>query len=185
MWHRDHVRSAAFSTVDELLDALERTGGEPGDEVIGALPHLLQTADRLAEAHGHDPELVAAGLVHDLASSLQPGCADHGRAGAALVAPLLGDRVARLVSGHTDAKRYLVTVEPTYAAGLSPNSTFTLVGQGGTMTPAEVEEFRRSPHVDALIALRRADDAAKVPGLPVAPLVSWRPLLERVAAGAR
>lgn len=173
----------AFTSIDELLGALDRLWDESSDDVVAALPHHLQTADRLAAVHGDDPELVAAGLVHDLASSLQPGCADHGRVGATLVAPLLGERVARLVAGHTDAKRYLVTVEPAYAAGLSSNSTFTLIGQGGTMTPGEVEEFRQQADVDALVALRRADDAAKVPGQPVAPLMSWRPLLERVVAG--
>lgn len=175
---------APFGTVDELFTALDRLHDERSDDVVAALPHLLQTADELARTFPDDDELVVAGLVHDLASSLQPGCADHGGVGAALVEPLLGHRVAELVAGHTVAKRYLVTVEPAYGDGLSPNSTFTLIGQGGVMTPAEVEAFERQPDVAALIALRRADDAAKVPGRQVPPLRSWRPLLER-AAGSR
>jgi len=174
----------AFTTVDELFEALERLHAEPSDDVVAALPHLLQTADRLAQTPG-DEELVVAGLVHDLASALEPGCADHGDLGARLVADLMGERVAGLVAGHTDAKRYLVTIDPDYGARLSPNSTFTLIGQGGAMTPEGVAEFERRRDVEALVALRRADDAAKVPGQRVPPLRSWRPLLERVADDRR
>ncbi|MEJ7583654.1 MAG: hypothetical protein WKF43_06070 [Acidimicrobiales bacterium] len=172
----------AFTSTDELLRTLDGLHDEPSDDVVPALPHLLQTAERLAEAADDDAELVAAGLVHDLASSLLPGCADPGGVGAVLVTPLLGDQVARLVAGHTDAKQYLVTVQPDYDAGLSANSTFTLIGQGGPMTEAEVTAFEQHPDFAALVALRRADDAAKVLGLSVSPPESWRPLLEHVAA---
>ena len=79
-----------FSSVDELLAALRSIDGLPTDDVVAALPHLLQTAERLDDDHGDDPELVAAGLVHDLASALEIGCPDHATAGAALVGPLLG-----------------------------------------------------------------------------------------------
>ena len=132
---------APFSSVEDLLSALESIDGLPTEDVVAALPHLLQTAEVLDADHGDDPELVAAGLVHDLASALELGCPEHAAAGAALVAPLFGPRVADLVAGHAEAKRYLVTVEPDYALGLSANSTFTLVGQGGTMDGDEVAAF--------------------------------------------
>jgi predicted HD phosphohydrolase len=171
---------APLQSVEEVIDALERIDGQPSDDVVPALSHLLQTAELLEASHPDDVELVVAGLVHDLASALEPGCPDHGRAGARLVGDLLGDRVARLVAGHTDAKRYLVTVEPAYADGLSPNSTHTLVGQGGPMEPGEVASFEADPDRDALVALRRADDLAKVPGRPVRPPAAWRPALAAV-----
>ena len=171
-----------FSSVEDLVSALESIDGLPTEDVVAALPHLLQTAEALDADHGDDPELVAAGLVHDLASALELGCPEHAAVGAALVAPLLGPRVADLVAGHAEAKRYLVTVEPDYAVGLSANSTFTLVGQGGTMDADEVAAFAGRPDVAALVALRRADDAAKVPGAPTRTVDSWRPLLDHVAA---
>ena len=168
-----------MASVDELiavLNGLDRPATLDGAPTwSAALPHLLQTAERLEADHGDDPELVAAGLVHDLASALELGCPDHAAAGAALVGPLLGPRVAELVAGHTEAKRYLVTVEPDYADGLSANSTFTLVGQGGTMDAARSPPSPAGQSCDALVALRRADDAAKVPSASTRPVDAWRP----------
>ncbi len=171
-----------FASVDELLDALASLDGQPTQDVVAALPHLLQTAERLATTSPDDPELIAAGLVHDLASALDPHCPDHARAGARLVEPLLGARVATLVAGHTDAKRYLVTVDPAYAGGLSENSTFTLIGQGGPMAAAEIADFAAGADAAALVALRRADDSAKAPGASTRPVADWRPLLTAVAS---
>ncbi len=169
-------------SVDELIDLLERLDGQATSDVVAALPHLLQTAEALARTDAGDPELVVAGLVHDLASAVDPGCPDHGPAGADLVRSLLGARVATLVAGHTEAKRYLVTVEPTYAGTLSQNSSFTLIGQGGPMDRAELDHFEGGPDFDALVRLRRADDAAKVPGAAVRPAAAWRSWLDQVAA---
>jgi gamma-butyrobetaine dioxygenase len=175
------VGTAPLSSVDGLLEALGSLRDHAGDDVVPTLAHLLQTADALAAAHPGDPGLVVAGLVHDIATGLDPGCADHARAGAALVAPLLGERVGQLVAGHAEAKRYLVTVEPSYARALSPDSTATLARQGGAMTGDEVRSFARGPHRADLVALRRADDGAKVPGRAVRPLGEWRAVLDEVA----
>ena len=176
------VARVPFSSVDELLDALRSQAGVPSFDVVPALPHLLQTADLLARDHPDDPELTAAGLVHDLASALDPASADHASDGARLIEPLLGVRVARLVAGHTDAKRYLVTVEAEYAGALSPNSRQTLIGQGGPMTDAERGSFEGRADWEGMVLLRRADDAAKVPGRVVADVDDWREMLEELAA---
>ena len=178
------MRRAPFSSVGELLASLRCVEHQASEDVVPPLPHLLQTAAALGETHGEDPELVAAGLVHDVASALDPQCGDHARAGAELVGPLLGWRVASLVAGHTDAKRYLVTVEAGYAGTLSPNSTATLVRQGGPMTAQEVDVFRARPDWGAMVALRRADDGAKVPGRVVPALATWRCLLTGLADAA-
>ena len=119
-----------FTSVEGLVWALEVLEGRPSDDVVGPLPHLLQTAELLAESHPDDPQLVAAGLVHDIASSLDLGDGDHGALGAELVAPLLGARAGALVVGHVDAKRYLVATDPAYRSILSENSTTTLRGGG-------------------------------------------------------
>jgi predicted HD phosphohydrolase len=175
--------ATAFVSVDELVEALLSVADEPSEDVVPALPHLLQTAERLESAFPDDLELTAAGLVHDIASALGIG-GDHARIGSRLVAPLLGPRVGDLVAGHTDAKRYLVTVEPSYARTLSSNSTYTLGLQGGAMSDDELVAFRARADCEALIALRRADDQAKVPGRSVRPVAVWHPLLMEVARTA-
>jgi predicted HD phosphohydrolase len=106
----------------------------------------------------------------------------HDREGRALVAPLLGPRVAALVGGHVAAKRYLLATDPAYAALLSARSEETLGFQGGVMAATEVTEFERRPEYADLVALRRADDAAQVRGAVVEPLGSWRPAVERIVA---
>jgi len=173
-----------FSSVDGLLRSLESLEGRPGDDVVPVLPHLLQTADILSSVRPHDSQLVAAGLLHDIASALDEDCGDHARLGAVLLGPLLGPRVGRLVAGHTEAKRYLVTTEKGYARRLSADSTHTLALQGGPMTPGEVDAFGVLPHKADLVALRRADDAAKVAGREVPSPRSWRGLLDEVARTA-
>jgi predicted HD phosphohydrolase len=131
-----------IASVDEQIDVLISLDGCPSDAIVAALPHLLQTAENLASIFPSDPELITAGLVHDVASSLDPECADHAEAGADLAAPLLGRRVVDLVAGHTNAKRYLVTLEDSYAENLSPGSTLSLTIQGGRMTTKESSSFR-------------------------------------------
>ena len=50
--------------------------------------------------------------------------------------------------------------------------------QGGPMTPVEAEMFRSGRFAAAAVALRRWDEAAKVPGLPTPPLEHFLPYLE-------
>jgi predicted HD phosphohydrolase len=184
--------TVAFADVDALFDAL-RASAEADDE--GGLPildHCLQCAARLRDARPDDVELQVAGLVHDLGwlESAADGWvlqldATHDRRGAALVAPLLGARVAALVGGHVSAKRYLLATDPGYAALLSARSEETLGFQGGVMTADEVHEFARRSDREDLVVLRRADDAAKVRNAMVDRLESWRPAVERVAVTHR
>jgi predicted HD phosphohydrolase len=169
-------------SVDDLMVVLRSLDGIPDDDdLVPALAHLLQTAEVLAGSYPKDAELIAAGLVHDIAGA-EPG--DHAANGALLVTPVLGERVARLVGGHVDAKRYLVSTDALYGDVLSPDSTRTLRLQGGPMTRAEARAFGESPDFAAMVALRRADDAAKVPGREVRPLGAWRVLLDKVCAQA-
>ena len=170
-----------FRSVDELLGVLD----DPvvADEVVTALAHHLQCAALLAQDAPDDVELQVAGLVHDVASSMVPRpSGDHAAIGAELVRPLLGDRVADLVGGHVEAKRYLVTVDPGYRALLSDGSTTTLSLQGEDLSPAELDAFERAPLRDDWVTLRRADDRAKVVGASVPGLDHWRATLDGVAS---
>jgi predicted HD phosphohydrolase len=165
-------------TPDALLELLARGTQHADEEALDVLDHSLQCAALLAERHPDDRELQLAGLVHDVGTILRPDePARHASTGAAAVAPLLGHRVAWLVSWHADAKRYLVTTDPEYRARLSARSIVTLEAQGGLMDDSEVAALAAAPDLEDLLELRRADDDAKVVGRTVPPLDTWRPLL--------
>ncbi len=183
-------------SIDDLVVVLRAAAGRPDSEhdgeVVYVLEHGLQCAAVLKRSHPDDLELQVAGLVHDLGHVVARGdVAGHGRHGAELVHPVLGDRVAALVELHVPAKRWLVTVDPAYREQLSPTSVWTLGEQGAEMSPdergAEMSPDERTAfeaepwHRDAVV-LRRADEAAKTPGLRVPGLDRWLPVLEEVAS---
>jgi predicted HD phosphohydrolase len=181
--------SAGFADVDALFEALAASRDADDEGGLPILDHSLQCAARLQASHPDDVELQVAGLVHDLGWLEPHGAAwrlrldaAHDAAGRALVEALLGERIAELVGGHVAAKRYLLATDPEYASLLSARSEETLGFQGGVMTAAEAAEFGRRPDRDDLVALRRADDAAKVRGASVEPLGAWRAAVEQVAA---
>ena len=168
--------------VDAILDLLEESAAYDDGEPVDLLTHALQCAALLAETAPIDIELQVAGLVHDLGHVDRPGDdAHHASAGAHIVSDVLGDRVAFLVRHHADAKRYLVDTDPAYLAALTPRSRQSLDAQGGPLAGGELAVLERSHDLDALVALRRADDAAKVPNAVVPGLLSWLPTLRAVA----
>ena len=97
------------------------------------------------------------------------------------MAPLLGSRVGRLVALHADAKRYLVATDPAYRSRLSARSLETPDRTGRGDGRPRGRAFAGIDDLDAVLALRRADDDAKVPGRPVPGLDTWRPILEHTA----
>lgn len=179
--------STAFITIrfqdcDELLGVLRTADAAHDGEAVSLLAHGLQCAAILERVAPADLELQVAGLVHDLGTILVPGGADtHAATGATAIEGLLGSRVAALVALHDAAKRYLVTTDPRYRHRLSDRSRRTLRLQGGLLDPVQRGELERDPHLEAALTLRRADDAAKVPGVPVPDLAYWEPLLHVVA----
>ncbi|HLF42913.1 MAG TPA: HD domain-containing protein [Acidimicrobiia bacterium] len=167
-------------SVDELLEILGLGRSVFDEPDLDVLSHSLQTAEILASRFPDDPELICAGLVHDIADAAAPDeHPEHERIGYELVVDLLGPRVAELVGGHVEAKRYLAAVQPGY--GMSARSLQTLLRQGGTMTLAEAAAFEAQTHYRSLVDLRRADDEAKDPKRVARTLEDWRPLLESVA----
>ena len=179
--------SPTLDSLDALFDALRASAGADDEGGLSILDHSLQCAARLAASHPDDVELQVAGLVHDLGWldandgrwSLRPDAA-HDVDGRALVEGLLGPRIGALVGGPVAAKRYLLATDPDYRSLLSARSEATLGFQGGVMTPEECRAFAARADADDLVALRRADDAAKARGAPVAPLDDWRPTLTHV-----
>ncbi len=175
----------APASVDELLTLLARGDGGFDEAEIDGLFHALQCGANLRASHPDDPELAAAGLVHDIADIAFPhDHGDHALRGAGLIEPLLGARVAKLVGAHVEAKRYLVATDPEYRSRLSARSIETLQLQGDAFDAADVSRLATDPDLAEILALRRADDSAKDPAALPAPLATWRPLLEPIARSA-
>ena len=61
----------------------------------------------------------------------------------------------------------------------------TLAAQGGPLDARAAAAFARGRDAEALVALRHADDAAKVPGADAGTLEAWRPIIMVALADAR
>lgn len=162
-----------FAALDGVFDA-----PPPFGDPVDLLAHGLQCADVLRSAYPDDLGLQLAGLVHDVGHAVE-GAGDHASAGAFVVRPLLGARVAGLVALHVEAKRYLAATED---YEFSVASRLSLARQGSAMTDDEAAAFRAHPLAEAAIALRRADEEAKVVGREVPGLDTWAPRLRRWSA---
>ncbi len=176
--------------VDEILTLFaERGDSAYGGEAVTQRTHALQAAS-FARQLGASPELVVAALLHDVGHLLHDLPDDapdqevddrHEDLAARWLAERFGPEVVEPARLHVAAKRYLCAVEPGYHEALSEPSKISLQLQGGPMSPAEVEQFRTSPHAEAAVALRRCDDSAKVPELIVPGIETYVPWIERVA----
>ena len=182
---------ASIPDVDELVEMLRASGAlhdESDDADVSLLEHGLQCAENLRRERPDDIELQVAGLVHDLGWLEPDGAggwevkldAKHDARVAGLVRDLLGARVATLVGGHVEAKRYLVATDAAYRSALSERSLATLTFQGEVMNDAEVADFEARPDAHDLVTLRRADDLAKTPGADVPGLDAWVPALRHL-----
>jgi [1-hydroxy-2-(trimethylamino)ethyl]phosphonate dioxygenase len=167
---------------------LERGQGAYFGEAVTETDHALQCA-HLAEKSSANSELIAAALLHDvghLLHGLGENLAEQGRdgrheeGGAAWLAQYFVLAVVDPVRLHVAAKRYLCAVEPDYLAELSPASRLSLDLQGGSFNVEEVKCFEREPWFRSAVAVRRWDDAAKVPDLAVPGLEHYRGHLESV-----
>ena len=176
-----------MNAIDEIFAHFRASGDELYiGEPVTVGEHMLQAA-ALAQREQAPPELVAAALLHDyghLVHDLPEDSAEHGvdtrheELGFDFLERSFPSNVTQPIRLHVAAKRYLVAVDPTYREELSPASLLSLELQGGPMSPEEVTAFERGTHAEAASRLRRWDDAAKDPGIAVAPLESYRSLLE-------
>jgi phosphonate degradation associated HDIG domain protein len=173
--------------IDRLLSLFaDRGRGAYFGEAVTQTEHALQCS-HLAEQSGADAALVAAALLHDVGHLLhglaedaaEQGIDDrHEDGGARWLGRHFGPAVVDPVRLHVAAKRYLCAVEPGYAAALSPASQLSLRLQGGPLAPDEAHRFEQEPWFRSAVAVRRWDDAAKVPGLAVPALEHYRPHLQ-------
>jgi predicted HD phosphohydrolase len=176
--------AAAVRFVNEVLYLIDGLAGLPYlGEPVDQRSHALQCA-LPALAAGCADDLVVAAVLHDIARApvvhhIYPG--PHAGAGAEWCEGRFGPRVAALVGAHVEAKRWLLTTDPTYSAALSHASQHSLLQQGGQMSRAEVARFASQSWAEDAVALRRWDDAAKVPGGPEADPATLRPPLLRLA----
>jgi [1-hydroxy-2-(trimethylamino)ethyl]phosphonate dioxygenase len=176
-----------MTRVDEVMELMSARGAdEYFGEPVSQLEHALQSAHYAAQA-GSARHLVAAALLHDIGHLLHERGEDatdrgidtvHEEDGYRWLLDRFGASVAEPVRQHVAAKRYLCAVEREYFARLSPASVQSLRLQGGPFSPEEVRAFEALPCFWDATALRRWDDQAKIPGLVVAPLQGYRPLLE-------
>ncbi|POA22425.1 phosphohydrolase [Pseudomonas sp. FW300-N1A1] len=162
--------------IAEVFGLYERLGasdyiGEP----VSQIEHMSQAAER-AMAEGFDDEVVLAAFFHDIGHLCAEnaenmggfGVASHERLGADYLRRLgFGERMARLVEYHVQAKRYLTLTEPGYYERLSEASRRTLEYQGGVMTPAEAEAFKQDPLCAVSLRMRQWDEQAKEMAVPV------------------
>jgi predicted HD phosphohydrolase len=168
--------------VDDVLAVLARGADVYDEPDVNALSHALQCGENLRTDYPDDPELAVAGLLHDISDIIDPhDHHDHDLRGAEIVLPVFGERIAHLVASHVIAKRFLVATDPAYRSLLSDRSVETLVTQGDALDELAIARLSHDPDLDAILALRRADEAAKDPTARVPNLDSWRSLLEEVA----
>ncbi|WP_044252113.1 HD domain-containing protein [Isosphaera pallida] len=168
-----------------MAEAFRVKGDRHYGEHVSEREHALQAAE-FARRQGLTDSLVLAcllhnygHLLHDLGETIaQEGIdAHHEDLGAAALARWFGREVVEPVRLHVAAKRYLCTVDPAYLAGLSPASRLSLELQGGLMNSDEARLFESHPYYGDAVALRRCDDQAKVPGLVVPGLETYRDLV--------
>jgi [1-hydroxy-2-(trimethylamino)ethyl]phosphonate dioxygenase len=172
--------------VDEIFGMFERFGDLAYGEDVTQREHALQAAHFAVQDDAPDA-LVAAALIHDVGQFIeQAGDAAESEGRDARHEHLGGDYLARFfppevvepIRLHVDAKRYLCAAEPGYLEKLSAASSLSLSLQGGPFTLDEMAEFRGRPHAAEAVRLRRYDDLGKQRDLVVAPLESYRALLE-------
>ena len=175
-----------LNSVDEVFELLESGGGEAYfGEPVTVLEHSLQAA-WFVQRDGGDDALIAAALLHDLGHLLHSEGEDaatrgldthHEDLGVDALAGHLPTSVLDPIRLHVAAKRYLCFAEPDYLAALSPASVDSLDLQGGPMSALEAEAFLAIPHAREALTVRRADDAAKVQGLEVFQLDTYRSVI--------
>jgi len=142
-----------------------------------------------ARQAGADEELVIAALLHDIGHLFDEaekvrdervGVVNHDEMGKRwLLERGFSQRLAMLVGGHVDAKRYLTATNPGYMERLSPASVETLRLQGGPMTDEDLAAYGAQPELRDMLRLRSWDEMAKDSAWTGPDLESYRAMLIR------
>jgi len=166
--------------------------GEP----VSQQSHLIQSA-MLAEEAGAVQELVVAAFLHDIGHIVglernlpsignlstvgNLGTTKHEQVGAIFLRELgFPDYITGLVEQHVNAKRYLVTVNPSYNEKLSEASKQTLIRQGDLMDRQELLEFRNLKFFRDVRRLRSWDEQAKRTDVELKPLEYYLGISQKV-----
>ena len=178
----------AETFVDELFAWYEDAGTSCYDEELSQLEHGLQSAF-LAGRAGDSDHAITAALLHDIGHML---LADHDAQNAVLETDLAHEiiganwlsqmfptSVTQPVREHVRVKRYLCTIDSAYYEQLSAGSKHSFKLQGGALSQEELEVIEALP-LGAAIALRRRDDAAKVPGREVPQLNTYYDMVKSI-----
>ena len=162
--------------VATLLDYMERRGQSFYDESVTQLEHACQCANQ-AQLYGGSTTQVASALLHDMGhflldehnaeSDFLEEDQNHEEIGANYLEPFFPEVVTTPIRLHVPAKRYLCTTDASYYEGLSEASKRSFGLQGGVMSDEEQAAFKRIPHYQDALQLRRWDDLAKVKGLEI------------------
>jgi predicted HD phosphohydrolase len=174
--------------IDELIELYATKGFLvfEGDRITTQTSHGLQTA-MLAEEDGASAALITAALLHDIGRITNPndreitdngGDAKHEEVGREFLEPYFGPEVTLPIKWHVAAKRYLVATDPGYAKIISPGSTRSLKGQGGTLPNQDIAAFIGQPFAMDGVKLRRWDDQAKNPNATTPAFDHFVPFLE-------
>src|SRR5262245_37267648 len=144
-------------------------------ETVTQKEHALQCAWLAGRERAEDALIVAA-LLHDVGHLLSGETEDaadrgvdalHEDAGQRWLSQFFGAEVTEPVRLHVDAKRYLCATDRSYYASLSVASRQSLRLQGGPFHLSQLSAFAEQPFAMNAVRLRRWDDRAKTPGLPV------------------
>ena len=168
--------------VDQIISMLGKHGGDAYfGEPVTQLEHALQSA-YLAEQAGASDALVVAALLHDIGHLVHHESEDIANQGVDMQHEELGDTwlsqhfgkaVSEPARLHVAAKRYLCATDAGYLEALSPASQLSLRLQKGIFTAEEVADFETNLYFREALKLRRWDDQAKIPGLPVPGLAHY------------
>lgn len=185
--------ATAQAQIDALFNYIERRGQSFYDEVVTQLEHALQCANQ-AQLHGGSPTQITSALLHDLGHLLlDEHNADtdfldedqnHEEIGATYLDPFFPEAVTTPIRLHVPAKRYLCTTDASYYDGLSDASKKSFRLQGGVMSNEEREAFEQIPYFQDALLLRRWDDMAKVKGLEIQGLETYRNIVRTCLSNA-
>ena len=180
--------ATAEQKIDTLFNYMEDKGQSFYDEVVTQLEHALQCA-ALAKQKNASPTLITGALLHDVGHiildehSAREAFLDtdlsHEEVGSQYLRPFFPKAVTTPIRLHVPAKRYLCTTDSSYWDGLSEASKRSLKLQGGNMSDEEREAFEQILYFEDALMLRRWDDLAKVKGLDIPGLDTYRDIVQQ------
>lgn len=181
----------------DVLDVIRRCFALSGPlpyagEAVTQGEHALQCAQS-AELYGASDTLITAALLHDIGHMIDKDDerlaltgvdARHERQGAEFLQASFPPAVSEPVRLHVAAKAFLCAIDPNYYGQLSPVSRRSLALQGGIMSEADADAFRKLAFAEDAVLLRRWDDRAKEVGRETKTLEHFLGIVEKTLAAS-